>query len=149
MFPPKASLVTAIIIIAISAFSFRYSDPPQYKNLQALPKDISRTSMDSTMDHFCNALKVSCEYCHSVDEITKRRDDASDAKAAKLMAREMIRMTDSINQKFFKPDEPGYKNIAISKISCYTCHKGEHIPVSVAPLNMLPEPKRSPWESRK
>lgn len=141
--------VTSIITITITAFSFRYSDSPSYKNLQALPKDITRSAMDSTMDHFCNSLKVSCDYCHLKDEKTQRFDDASDVKSAKLMARDMIRMTDSINQKFFKPDVPGYKNISISTVSCYTCHKGEHIPVSTAPVVSLPLPKKSPWDPNK
>lgn len=134
--------VTSILTVTIMALSFRFTDPQLYKNLQALPKDISRSGMDSTMDHFCNSLKVTCGYCHVKDINTNDWDHASDVKSEKLMARDMIRMTDSINQKFFKPEQPGFKNIVIQRVSCYSCHHGEHLPISIPPVPQ----KKSPWE---
>ena len=138
-------LVTGIILTSVLAGSFRYSDPPPtWKNLQVLPKDISKSALDSTMDHFSNSLKVTCGYCHVKDETTNTWDHANDKKSEKLMARDMIRLTDSINYKYFPTDQVGYKNIAVRVVSCYTCHHGEHMPASVAPASTPVQPK-SPW----
>ena len=148
MISKKITGVLTIITITIIMLSFTYSDPPHYKNLQALPKDISTRGLDSTMDHFCNSLKVTCGYCHVKDEKTNNWDDANDTKLEKQRAREMIRMTDTINLKFFPPDEAGnmgYKNISIRTVSCYTCHHGAQLPVSVPPFI---EVKKSPWETK-
>jgi len=64
------------------------------------------------------ALGVTCEHCHDVSNF------ASDAKEAKLAAREMAMMHRMINQELGKMQHlatPATQNRAIN---CMTCHRG-------------------------
>jgi photosynthetic reaction center cytochrome c subunit len=64
------------------------------------------------------APKESCTYCH-VDG-----DLASDGKYTKVVARRMIQMTQAINTQW-KP------HVAETGVTCYTCHRGQHVPPDV------------------
>ena len=118
-----------ICVISIS-LAFTTFDPPRYKNLKILPKDISKQAMDSTMHFFSFSLGVKCGFCHVRDEEKKSWDMASDAKPEKLIARKMMTMTDGINKKYFPPEDGKHDAVAIQAISCYTCHKGEPMPLA-------------------
>jgi len=87
--------------------------PP--KNLQVL-KDAS--AVRPTMAAFTAGLGVQCAFCHG-------QDRSSDENPHKSMARTMMRMVNDINGKFHdgKPH-----------VTCYTCHRGENIPKTEAPL---------------
>jgi Photosynthetic reaction centre cytochrome C subunit len=53
---------------------------------------------------------------------------ASDAEPMKENAREMMRMTITVNTKYFyfdKTIKPEYLNI----VHCKTCHRGEPVPI--------------------
>ena len=39
--------------------------PDKFTNLKVLPKDISKTELQSTMRGFAFALNVRCEHCHA------------------------------------------------------------------------------------
>ncbi len=117
-----------ISLISIS-LAFTTFDPPKYKNLKILPKDISKQAMDSTMHFISFSLGVKCGFCHVRDEEKKTWDMASDAKPEKLIARKMMTMTDGINKKYFPPED-GNNAMAIQAVSCYTCHKGEAMAVA-------------------
>jgi hypothetical protein len=54
---------------------------------------------------------------------------ASDANAEKLIARKMMLMTNGINAKYFPSEKENKHTAAIQTVTCYTCHKGEAIPV--------------------
>ena len=120
----KSLLVTlgfAVLITISLAFT---KDEPKYKNLKILPKDITHEQMDSVMHHFTASLSVKCNFCHIQNEQTKEWDHASDANKHKLVARDMMKMTDKINEKYF--DFTGGK-ITLSTplmVTCYTCHHG-------------------------
>lgn len=100
-----------------------------FKNLKVLPKDISKDDLDSVMDGFTIALNVRCDFCHARKEDTTKRglDFASDKKDEKNIAREMMRMVNTLNTTNFnymhstKPD-------TIHTIVCYTCHRGAKQP---------------------
>jgi hypothetical protein len=83
------------------------------KNLQILPKNMSKKDIKKIMRKMSDALGVECEYCHDMDDMAK------DTKHKKV-ARDMMRMTSDINSKHLK----GSKN----KVTCETCHRGQKQP---------------------
>ena len=128
------SLITLITITA----AFTIADPPKFKNLKVLPKNISEKALDSIMDHYSASLGVKCGFCHVGNEEKDTWDMASDAKGEKLITRKMMIMTNGINARYFPPEKGSKNQQSIQAVTCYTCHKGEPIPAS-APL--LPDVK--------
>ncbi len=128
-------LITFVSLITICA-AFTTLNPPKYKNLKILPKNISHHDLDSIMEHYSIPLGVKCGFCHVHNEEKKTWDMASDSKAEKLIARKMMLMTDGINKTYFPPEKGSKKDQAvIQTITCYTCHKGEAIPDSLPKQN--------------
>ena len=107
---------------------------PGYKNLQVLPKDISREELLATMRGFTRALGVRCDHCHVVTATTPKQefDFPSDAKREKGIARTMIRMTREINHTWIARVD------SKTTISCWTCHRGKPEP------EMPPPPEERP-----
>lgn len=89
--------------------------PP--KNLQVLPKDISRQDLTAIMKRFNKDLGVKCGFCH------KGKDFASDDNEHKKIARQMMRMTEDIHGKYFAES----KDVNL-KYNCYVCHRGHDEP---------------------
>lgn len=113
-------------VVMLSAFMPRQDE--KAKNLKVLPKDISHEDLDKVMDGFKVALGVKCNFCHaSKKDDPKRLDFASDEKPEKDIARNMMRMTAKINQKYFhiKDTKDGKAMLAVS---CITCHNGKEHP---------------------
>lgn len=106
---------------------------PQFKNLQMLPKDISRDQLFASMKGFSQALGVRCLHCHVGEEGKPMStfDFASDAKWQKQTARKMLTMVHRINS-----DDFGVKDFKDVKVTCFTCHRGATKPLTAAP----PEP---------
>jgi hypothetical protein len=98
-----------------------------FKNLQVLPKDISKDSLDKIMDGFKIALGVHCDFCHVRNEEKKEFDFASDDKDEKNIARHMMRMTMDINANYFN-FESSTKPDTITVVRCETCHRGDPHP---------------------
>ena len=99
----KSFLVILVCVISVILFqAFTTSKEPRYKNLQILPKDISRHELDSVMNHFTAALGVKCNFCHVRNEEAKQMDFASDAKPEKKVARKMMLMAIDLNKNYFK-----------------------------------------------
>jgi hypothetical protein len=134
-----AAVITFLFCMVIS-IAATHKDPPVFKNLKVLPKNISDEDLDLVMDKFKYALNVKCNYCHVRNDSTKKFDFASDAKPEKDMARDMMRMTYSINKKYF--------NFAKSKtvpetVTCITCHRKNPIPLTDSLYtNMQPHKKK-------
>ena len=108
-----------------------------YKNLKALPQDITEKQLDSCMNAYCKALKVSCDFCHprpqnSLFGITLQQQRPTDFAADNPMkedARKMIRMQMEMNRKYFYFDtlaRPEFLNM----VNCNTCHRGSPFPMS-------------------
>lgn len=113
------------------------ADPPpppdddKPKNLQVLPKDISHDELIQVMRGFCLALNVRCEYCH-VDEADGpgiEDDKASDAKRTKKVAREMIKMTQRINNELLAAVPERHQPPI--QVRCVTCHHGLDEPETI------------------
>lgn len=133
----KRTLVATFALILITAVSLSFTktkpNDPIYKNLKVLPKNITKEQMDSVMHHFSGSLGVRCNFCHLRNDSTKKFDFASDANKHKLTARDMMRMTDKINDKYF--DVTGAKRNLNTPlmVTCFTCHHGSSEPATKAP----------------
>jgi photosynthetic reaction center cytochrome c subunit len=86
----------------------------RFKNIQVF-KNLPATQLDPTMAFISGSLGVRCSYCH-VNQFEK------DDKPTKVAARRMIQMVLNINKGNFNGE---------NAVSCYTCHRGNPIPVSV------------------
>lgn len=122
----KNILKTIGLMFAL-VFLFSYVIPQQdeFKNLKVFPKNISPDALHKYMDDFNEGLGVKCNYCHAKNEEGTHLDFASDDKPEKEMARNMIRLTMEINQKYFNYNGD---STAAWRVTCATCHKGQPIP---------------------
>jgi hypothetical protein len=117
--------------------------PPGFKNLKVLPKDIPRDTLLAIMRGFTGALGVNCQYCHVQEMVQggaapgapggppgggprpQLRPDLDD-KPQKNTARFMIRMADSLNRVVLAA-LPNRHSPTIA-VSCATCHHGSPLP---------------------
>lgn len=103
----------------------------EFKNLQILPKDISKEKLDSIMKSYNKALGEKCNFCHvPLAGFPDSLDYASDDEPMKKDAREMMRMTIMINKTYFnydKVEKPEFLNT----VHCMICHRGEAMPDEV------------------
>jgi hypothetical protein len=150
----KSILIITTCVLSVFLFqAFTTSNPPMFKNLKILPKDISKDGLDSVMHHFTASLGVKCNYCHVRMEAERKMDFASDAKPEKLIARKMMLMSIGINTTYFKEieeemskkkdfdstaeritiDGDSVKNM-LSYVTCFTCHHGDPHPQTKPPM---------------
>jgi tetratricopeptide (TPR) repeat protein len=99
---------------------------PAPRNLQVLPKDMPREQLIQTMQAFSQALGVQCNYCHVFEGRGGRNDMASDEKAPKKTARQMLLLAREINEKL--PTVVGKSADSTTRVGCMTCHRGVAIP---------------------
>ena len=103
------------LLVLVFLVSLTVNAQQHPKNLQVF-KDLPATQLDPTMAFISGALGVRCSYCHVANQFDK------DDKPTKLAARRMIQMVFDINKASFNGE---------SAVSCYTCHRGKPLPVSV------------------
>ena len=103
------------LLVLVFLVSLTVNAQQHPKNLQVF-KDLPATQLDPTMAFISGALGVRCSYCHVANQFDK------DDKPTKLAARRMIQMVFDINKGSFNGE---------SAVSCYTCHRGKPLPVSV------------------
>lgn len=100
----------------IAAFAFvpcvAAAEAWQAKNLKILSKTITKDQIKALMKKQADALGVDCDHCHAVPDMDKDTEH-------KEMARQMMRMVDDVNKKYFKGE---------SKVACITCHRGKEKP---------------------
>ena len=105
--------------------------PP--KNLQVLPKEMSRAELTPIMRGIAASLGVRCNYCHVSTPAAEpaaggggrggeQFDYAADDKDTKKTAREMLKMVMDINGKYLPA--MGRTITARNRVSCETCHHG-------------------------
>lgn len=116
----RARLVLALGLVTIAG-SLQAQTPNQEppKNLQVLPKDMSREEVIGIMRNFTAALGVRCDACHAGQG--QQMDFASDEKENKKIAREMIKMVGEINGKI---GGMGRTLDGRARVRCVTCHNG-------------------------
>jgi len=103
-------------------------EPP--KNLQVLPKDMTRPQVVALMQGWTQALGVRCDYCHIDEGRGGRQDFAADEKAPKATARVMVKLATDINTKL-KAELTKSNGV---QVQCVTCHRGVAIPKQLADI---------------
>jgi len=90
-----------------------------YKNVQVLG-DLSVGQFTRLMASMTTwvAPKQGCSYCHNTQNM------ADDGLYTKVVARRMIQMTQNINENW----QSHVQNVGVT---CYTCHRGNNIPVNL------------------
>ncbi|MCJ8209919.1 c-type cytochrome [Mucilaginibacter sp. RS28] len=124
-------------VVVFTAFTAMQPGRPEPKitNLKVLPKNLTFRQVDHIMDEWSHALGVRCNFCHSPNPETKKMDWASDAKPEKHAAREMFKMMNSINKKYFKAEKDSLGVMMTTGVNCYSCHRGNpHPEVVSAPV---------------
>lgn len=126
--------ITAYIgIVLFITAGIGASQPPQenprWKNVRVIPKKTDEDQMERIMTKYTRQLGVTCLYCHpfTKPEIFPRRVDfVTEEKPEKIVTRNMMRMTDAINKKYFayKNDYSAESLSNAKVITCNTCHRG-------------------------
>ena len=120
---------TVVLLAALAAAAplaaqgFGQGPPP--KNLQVLPKDLTREEVVARMRVIAVGLGVRCEYCHvstTGPDGREQNDFAADDKDTKKTARGMLRMVMDINEKYLKELRPDLA--PLHQVTCETCHHG-------------------------
>ncbi|MGZ3990100.1 MAG: c-type cytochrome [Flavisolibacter sp.] len=148
----KKSLLVTTGLVALVALSLAFTRPeePKFKNLKVLPKDITKDQLDSVMHHFTASLNVHCNFCHVRNEAAKSWDFASDENKKKLVARDMMKMMDKINDKYFNVTGSKKNLNAKLMVTCFTCHHGSNEPATRAPRpQMPPRPQNDSFRTMK
>jgi hypothetical protein len=118
----------ALTIFVTLGVAFTTADAG-YKNLKVLNKNISHEELGKVMHDFNDALGVKCDFCHAPSkEPGGHPDFASDEKGEKKIAREMMKMTNKINKKFFHGKTKLGDKDALLAVGCATCHHGSPHP---------------------
>lgn len=123
-------LIPAMCLFSLSSVALAQTSPfADPKNLQALSPSISARDLGQTMKAFTRALGVRCTHCHvGVEgEPLASYDFASDEKATKRTARNMLRMVEQLNQQLLPEALDGA--MADVTIECMTCHRGHRQPM--------------------
>ena len=132
------SVIACFVALLLMSFAIT-AEETRYKNLKVLPKNTNKEQMDSVMHHFTASLGVRCNYCHQYNNEQKAMDFASDANEHKAIARNMMKMTNKLNKKYF--DVGNAKNLDTKlEVTCYSCHNGKAKPGKLPP----PAPARPP-----
>ena len=146
----KKKITVAATLVALVVLGIAASAPaePTYKNLKVLPKNISHDELDSVMHQFNSSLGVKCNFCHASQKDNPRKlDFASDEKGEKNVTRDMMRMTDRINKKFFNYKKNDQQSIP--PVGCMTCHHGSPHPEAQAPKEEKKAPPAAPQNNGK
>lgn len=118
----KAAAISTILLAGvISARAAEAQIPSTFKNLQVLPKDISRAELVQTMRSIATDLGVRCTHCHVGPDDLQGMDFATDDKRTKQAARVMLKMVKSINADFINGMPAGAE--PRQAVTCITCHR--------------------------
>lgn len=113
-------MVPVFIVIAVGLVVYGLPGESQdsgseLKNVQVL-KGMTKDEIQEYMSDVVDFLGVEkCTFCHV-------RDKSSDELEHKVIAREYMKLTKELNEGFFKDKE--------TKVTCFTCHRGEKKPIS-------------------
>ena len=91
-------------------------------NVQVLPFETKKEVMKYMKKTVSKSLGVKCKFCHNI------KDYSDDSNPHKLVAREMMRMVESMNAHLDSAFTAGKKaGIAdwnnLPKVECWVCHK--------------------------
>ena len=148
----KIKLLLALTIVGAlvsQTFNIQQPTPKKLTNIKVFPATATFDEVDHAMDQFKVDLGVKCNYCHAPEKDNPRKMDMpSDANPVKSIARDMIRMTNEMNQKYIatiKHTESDSTKIQL--ITCNTCHRGAPKPFA-KPLPAPPPPPPGQWPNQ-
>lgn len=146
----KTLLVTlafsALVALSCAVTKQNSTGNSQYKNLKVLPQNITHEQMDSVMHHFTASLNVKCNFCHVRGEQANQMNWASDENKHKLVARQMMTMTNDINKKYFNLTSSAITLSTPLMVTCFTCHHGNTEPATNPPHPERPQ-QRPPQQA--
>ena len=117
-------LIYFVMILSFTISLGFMQDKP--KNLQVLEFESVR-DLKKYMKKIQKDLGVKCKFCHDIN-------DKSIDTPHKKIAREMMRMQMDLNKSFFALlGDSLHMHGEITKISCWTCHRGSKEPQLVRP----------------
>ncbi|WP_419701844.1 c-type cytochrome [Mucilaginibacter sp. NFX135] len=131
-------LLSVVVLGAMTSMTPKKPQDDGFKNLKVLPKNITGDNLHKVMEEWEHSLGVHCNFCHVRNDETKKMDWASDAKPEKEMARDMFKMMNKINQKYFHAKKDSLGMVMQSGINCNTCHRGTAHPEVVIPAGGAP-----------
>jgi len=106
--------VLAFVATSVTAIMSSADAAGDGKNLQVLSKDLTKKEIRALMKEVGKAVGKSCDECHDLEDFSKDGD-------MKKKAREMFKLTNSINSRLKKD---GFKK----RVKCVTCHAGDAVP---------------------
>jgi hypothetical protein len=124
----KTLLIMSVLLVVttLNIVARNKRQDNEFKNLQVYQKDISEERLDRDMELFSRSLGVDCGYCHEHEG--ENYNYASDKLHKKEEARDMMRMTNDLNERYFGADLKTAKPDDLA-MNCFTCHRGEEHPV--------------------
>lgn len=127
----KLIAITALLFAIVFGQGFVKHDDEKPTNLKVLPKNISEEDLHTVMRQYSMSLGVRCGFCHVSEKVEGQEkpkwDFASDQKPEKDIARNMIKMTNAINEKYLAKIKDGERSL--EQITCVTCHMGRPTPI--------------------
>ncbi|MGQ0642788.1 MAG: c-type cytochrome [Gemmatimonadaceae bacterium] len=102
-------------------------------NTRVIPRTTPVSQVIGQMRNITGSLGVRCQFCHVGEEglALERFDFVSDEKRTKVVAREMMRMVQSINHTI---DSLPTRSGPALQVTCATCHRGVNRPVPLFQL---------------
>ncbi len=88
---------------------------------------LSKKELKATMKFYSKSLGQKCSFCHVKDKSVDLNDSITNPSIRKRLkhkeiAREMIRMTQEINEKYLNWDHSGGRKA--DQVNCMLCHRG-------------------------
>jgi hypothetical protein len=140
MINKKIFIYTGIgLFITAGIAATRPQEKPEWKNLKVLPKNTNQDLMEEIMHQYTGQLGVTCSYCHpdtKPDVFPRRVDFATDENPEKVIARNMMVMTEKINKKYFNyKNTYDFTSFRNAVVTCKTCHRGLKKPSNLRLFN--------------
>ena len=120
-------LLLALCLTAVLPAAIR-AQAPEKPNMVESPTvkvltGLTVPQFEQEMQHFVQAIGVSCGGCHA-----GRGNFASDDNPRKVKARQMIEMTKALNKQFFGSYVAAEGESTLGRVTCFTCHQGDAKP---------------------
>lgn len=123
----------AAVTMAVTTVGPLAGQDAGYENLHVLDPDVTREDLNAAMIRNLRGLGLprrqneGCLFCHvgSMDRPASTWDFASDRKATKRKAREMMAMVEDINRRLGGLEARVAPDL---EVTCYTCHAGRTDP---------------------
>jgi len=125
----RVAVALLSLLVATPALAQNRFPPDSLVNLKVLPRTTTPREVVNIMRGYTFALGVRCTFCHVGEEgqPLTTYDFASDERRGKRVARDMMRMTQTINEQTIAR-LPERKDSSL-QVTCATCHRGVSRPV--------------------